>query len=59
MSKKKNKEPKKDVTTDIIRRVREATKAEFIDCKKALSYTNCDEAKAIEYLKTHAGARSI
>lgn len=61
MSKKKNKEPKKEITIDSIRRVRTATKntALFIDCKKALSMTNGDEEKAVEYLMTHSGARSI
>lgn len=58
MSKKK---PYKKVVPsfEVLVRIRAATGAGAIDCKKAFCECDGDEQATIKYLKEHSGARSI
>lgn len=40
-----------DITTDMIKELREATKAGVLDCRKALESSNGDFQKAVDYLR--------
>jgi elongation factor Ts len=49
-----------EITAEMVKRLRDKTGAGMMDCKKALSGSNGDEAKALEYLRQKglASARS-
>ena len=40
-----------DISSDLIKELRDKTQAGMLDCKKALAETGCDIEKAIEYLR--------
>jgi elongation factor Ts len=40
-----------DITTEMIKELREATKAGVLDCRKALEFSNGDYQKAVDFLR--------